>query len=92
MKPIGNRVRTNNEGYKQTYACYQAQNCQGCPLRGMCDDRIGNRIIEVNHHLRSLKVKARILLLSEEGVKHRKKRPYDVEPVFGNIKYNKGFK
>jgi len=32
------------------------------------------------------------LLLSEEGVKHRKQRPADVEPVFGNIKQNKNFK
>jgi transposase len=45
-----------------------------------------------NGQLRLLKAKARALLLSEEGIKHRKKRPCDVEPVFGNIKYNKGFK
>ena len=55
-------------------------------------DKPGNRVIEVNHQLRLLKAKARELLLSEQGIKHRKKRPWDVEPVFGNIKYNKGFK
>jgi IS5 family transposase len=54
--------------------------------------KTGNRIITVNHQLRLLKAKARALLLSEEGIKHQKKRPWDVEPVFGNIKYNKGFK
>jgi hypothetical protein len=32
------------------------------------------------------------LLNSEEGIKHRKKRCWDVEPVFGNIKQNHGFK
>ena len=92
MRRTGNRTRTNNDGLKQSYACYEAQNCQGCPLRGMCHEKTGNRVIEVNHHLRLLKAKARALLLSEEGIKHRKKRPWDVEPVFGNIKYNKGFK
>ena len=87
-----NSTRINNDGFSQTYAYYQAQNCQGCSLRGMCHKRDGNRIIEVNHQLRLLKAKARALLLGEEGIKHRKKRPCDVEPVFGNIKYNKGFK
>jgi transposase len=51
-----------------------------------------NRIIEVNHHLKSLKEKARALLRSEEGISYRKTRCADVEPVFGNIKCNKGFK
>jgi transposase len=92
MKRIGYRTRTRYDGIKQTYACYQAQNCQGCPLRGMCHKTADNRIIEVNHKLQLLKERARALLLSEEGIKHRKKRPADVEPVFGNIKYNKGFK
>jgi len=87
-----NSTRITNKTFSQTYAYYQAQNCQGCPLRGICHKRDGDRIIEVNHQLRLLKAKARALLLGEEGIKHRKKRPYDVEPVFGNIKYNKGFK
>jgi len=46
----------------------------------------------VNHRLRNSIQKARELLLSEAGINHRKKRPADVEPVFGNIKQNKGFK
>jgi len=58
----------------------------------MCNKTAYNRILEVNHKLQLLKERARALLLSEEGIKHRKKRPADVEPVFGNIKYNKGFK
>ena len=92
MNRTGTQRRTNSDGFTQIYACYQAQNCQGCPLRGMCHEKNGNRVIAVNHQLRLLKAKARALLLSEEGIKHRKKRPWDVEPVFGNIKYNKGFK
>jgi hypothetical protein len=92
MRRIGSRKFTGSDGYTQIYARYQAQNCQGCPLRGMCHDASLNRIIEVNHHLRVLKEKARALLLSEEGIKYRKKRCADVEPVFGNIKSNKGFK
>lgn len=88
----GERKRTGKDGIERSYACYQAQRCEGCPLRGMCHKASDNRVIEVNHQLRRLKRQARALLLSEEGIKHRKKRPCDVEPVFGNIKYNKGFK
>jgi len=35
---------------------------------------------------------SRELLKSDEGKKHRSKRPADVEQTFGNLKANKGFK
>ena len=70
----------------------QGVNCHGCPLRGVCHNSKGNRTIEVNHRLRRSIQKARELLLSEQGIKHRKQRPADVEPVFDNIMQNKGFK
>lgn len=92
MKKIGQKKRTTANGYEQQYVRYQASNCQGCPLRGACHRQKGNRIIEVNHQLNRLKNKARENLLSEQGIKHRKQRPWDVEAVFGNIKQNKGFK
>lgn len=92
MKNIGKGKRKTANGYQQTYMYYQAQRCYGCPLRGVCHKAKGNRIIEVNHRLNHLKEKARQRLLSEKGIKHRKKRPADVEPVFANIKHNKNFK
>ena len=76
-----------NKGYH-----YQAQNCQGCPLRWGFHKAKGKRIIEVNHNLERLKQKARDLLLSCEGIEHRKRRPADVEATFGNIKQNKEFR
>lgn len=79
-------------GFTQNIHRYQAQNCRGCPLRGSCHKAKGNRIIERNHNLIRLKDKAKNLLLSEEGVAHRKRRCWDVEAVFGNIKQNMGFK
>jgi hypothetical protein len=62
----------------------RAVNCHGCPLRAVCHNRNGNRTIEVNHRLRKSIQKARERLLSEEGIKHRKQRPANVEHVFGN--------
>lgn len=92
MNKIGERKATTDNGYEQTVSLYQAQNCNGCPLRGMCHKAIGNRTVQINHSLRAYKQKAHALLTSEEGIKHRKKRCHDVEPVFANIKHNKGFK
>lgn len=92
MKNIGQRRRKTASGYLQYNTLYQAQNCQGCSLRSLCHKAKGSRIIERNHKLIRLKAKAKEKLLSEQGIKHRKRRCWDVEAVFGNIKQNMGFK
>jgi hypothetical protein len=92
MTFIGTKVETTQAGYKKTLSRYQAQNCTGCPIRGVCHKSKYNRIIEVSHRLIELRYKARQRLLSERGIKYRKKRPVDVEPVFGMIKQNRGFR
>lgn len=92
MDWIGERKSKSSSGYAQTYARYQARNCHGCPLRGGCHQGKGDRIVELNHNLRAHKQKVREKLISEEGLKHRSKRPADVEPVFAAIKHNKGFR
>jgi transposase len=92
MQNIGTATKKTDNGYIQTYTLYQARNCHGCPLRGQCHKAKGNRIIQLNHNLRRLKNITRQNLLSEQGIKHRKKRPWDVEPVFAYIKHNKNFK
>lgn len=92
MNNIGSHIEKNRNGYAQTSTRYQAPNCNGCPLRGVCHKQKGNRIIEVNHNLRKLKNKAAERLRSEEGIRRRKNRCADVEPVFANWKQNKGFR
>ncbi len=92
MNNIGTTTKKTSTGFKQHITIYQARNCEGCPLRGVCHKAKGNRTIEINHNLKRLKHQADELLLSEEGQRHRKQRPCDVEPVFGNIKNNHHFK
>lgn len=92
MKNIGPQKEKNKSGFEQTITRYQAPNCNGCPLRGVCHKREGNRIVEVNHNQRRLRAKAAERLRSEEGIHKRKKRSVDVEPVFGNWKQNKNFR
>ena len=89
---IGTATRTTATGFKQTVKRYQAANCANCPLNGACHKSKANRIIEINENLNRLKQKAHELLNSDEGIRRRKKRCFDVEPTFGNIKQNHGFK
>lgn len=90
------RVATKNQkttqGFPQLIHVYEARRCEGCPLRGACNKGKGNRTIEVNHNLTRLKQKADQLLKSEEGIKRRKQRCWDIEPVFANIKQNHHFR
>lgn len=92
MKNIGSYTKKTKNGFEQTITKYQAKNCKGCPLRGLCHKSKYNRIIEINHNLKKHKDSVRELLHSDIGVKHRKQRCWDVEAVFGNIKYNKNYR
>jgi transposase len=92
MAYIGDRIRKTTTGFEQTVRRYQAKNCQSCPLNGACHKSQGDRIIQINVNLGRQKQQADELLKSEEGIVKRKKRCFDVESVFGNIKHNHGFR
>ena len=92
LEHIGDEQSTSELGYVSTISKYRAQNCAGCPFRGMCHKAKGNRIIEVNHKADEYREKAKERLTSEEGLYHRSMRPIEPEAVFGDIKYDHGFK
>lgn len=85
------KVRSSN-GYLSDVSIYQAQNCNGCPLRDLCHKSESNRSIQINHKLREYKRKVREKLTSPEGFEHRSKRPIEPEAVFGQMKFNKQYK
>jgi len=91
MEKVGEGKRISSNGYESKVVYYQAKNCHGCPLRGLCHQSKGNRKIEVNHRLNELKQTAREKLNSEKGLRHRSKRPIEVEAVFGQMKSNNKF-
>jgi transposase len=91
MKNIG-QYSNKERGFLKTYTKYKASGCKHCPLREACHKQKGNRVIHVNHQGRHLKNQAYERLKTEKGIYYRKRRPADVEPVFGNIKFNKNFK
>lgn len=91
MTCVGKGTRISKTGYESSITYYQAQNCDGCTLRGMCHKGSSNRKIEVNHRLNQLKNKAKEYLNSAKGLINRSKRPIEVEAVFGQLKSNNKF-
>lgn len=93
MTRIGTAHTKTASGYRSDNARYRAQNCSGCPLRCLCYKAKGNRrTIEVNHRLNEYKRKARELLTSEEGLRHRGRRCIEPEAVFGQMKFNMAYR
>jgi len=92
MTYIGSKTRMSEIRYKQYNRLYQAQNCQGCPMRGPCHKGNENRIIQANPQLIRYKNQIREKLNSEKGKQYRSQKPADVEAVFGNIKNNQNFR
>ena len=91
MTPIYDTTRKSAGGYVSSIRVYQAQRCNGCPLRGSCHKSKTNRQIQVNHKLREYKQKARERLTSKEGLRMRGKRPIEPEAVFGQMKFDKSY-
>ena len=92
MENAGTITQKTSTGFEQTITRYRNRSCEGCPLRGVCHKARGTRTLEVNRNLLRHRQRAHELLVSERGIYHRKKRPIDTEPVFGNIKSNHGFR
>ena len=93
MTRIGTAHSKTASGYRSENARYRAQNCRGCPLRCLCyKDKSDRRTIEVNHRLNEYKRKARELLTSEEGLRHRGRRCIEPEAVFGQMKFNMAYR
>ena len=93
MTRIGTSHTKTASGYRSESARYRAQNCKGCPLRCLCYKAKGDRrTIEVNHRLNEYKRKARELLTSEEGLRHRGRRCIEPEAVFGQMKFNMAYR
>ena len=94
MTNIGSSLKPTSSGYPSLITRYRCKNCKTtCPLRGQCTKaQKGARTIEVNHELNRYKAQARELLLSAEGIRQRGERCIEPEAVFGQIKFNKGYK
>jgi len=92
MKNVGRRLRPTTTGFEQTITKYRTTRCAGCSLKEQCNPNNNWKTIEVNHNLNRLKQQADKRLKSKQGIKKRKQRCHDTEPVFANIKNNHHFR
>lgn len=97
--PMGQHMtlwRTNTEktstGYEHQVHYYQAQRCEGCPLRGLCHTAKTDRVLKVNHRSAAYRQAAKERLNSLRGIRMRNQRGVDTEPVFGHIKQCRHFR
>ncbi|MEB2787387.1 IS1182 family transposase [Algoriphagus persicinus] len=90
MEASGESTRKTSTGFVQHLRHYRAKNCTGCPLAATCKPGKDGKTLQINRNLHAYKATAKTLLTSTEGIARRKQRATDVEPVFGNLKYNKG--
>jgi transposase len=92
MDFIKEKIKITENGFRQIKRLYQAQNCNGCPMRNACNKSKGDRVIEINQRLNHYKSITKERLTSERGIKYRSKRPVDVEAVFGITKGNRNYR
>ena len=86
--PEGKKLELN--GTKGDKSKYECKDCPLCPVKASCT-KAERRIIERDKNEHFVE-KNREKILSEPGKKKYQKRMHTVEPVFGNLKFNLGFR
>lgn len=83
--------RDSDEGaIKRRQRIYKGKDCEGCPALSQCT-KAKYRTIACEKR-EGLQEEMRQRLLSKHGREKYKKRLYTVEPIFGHLKYNLGYK
>jgi len=70
---------------------YKCKECLKCPVKSECTKKAKYKQLSRGNH-ENLIEKNREKLIRDEGRKEYQKRMHTVEPVFGNIKFNLGFR
>jgi transposase len=83
---------TTDNGYVTDRRLYECHACDACPLKAECTRARGNRKIRISFRLLEYRRQARANLTSVAGQRLRARRSTEVEPVFGIIKHNMGFR
>lgn len=86
---VGNAIDKSDRGYERKVLVYQCENCDNCPFATECkhsEDKA--RTVRHSPQTERYKDQARALLASEQGLQVRSNRSVEVEPAFGDIKFN----
>ena len=93
--PAGNKLdyietvqRRSKTGFISDVRFYEFHDCSSCAFKPLCTKAKNNRQIHYNVQLEKYKEQARLNLDSEHGIKLRKRRGFEVETFFGDLKQN----
>ena len=92
LEYVKTRYDKTETGFIQENRVYECSDCSNCTHKSECTKAQGNRQIRFNKKLWQLKNVARRNLMSEKGLEMRGKRAEYSEGIFGQIKWNMGFK
>jgi transposase len=83
--------KVNQFGFTSLLKKYRCSDCINCKAKSECTKSASARELTVNFELKRHREKARMMLKSKYGSDLYKRRAYEVETVFGEIKHNKKF-
>lgn len=82
--------RKRQSGLEQKLSVYEAQSCEGCPLKPKCTKSKGSRSIYVNKRLDQWRAESEERIGSEEGILLRVNRSIQAEGAFASLKDQRG--
>ena len=83
--------KKSKTGFISDIRVYEFHDCSSCAFKPQCTKAKNNRQIYYNVQLEKYKEQARLNLDSEYGITLRKRRGFEVETFFGDLRQNCGF-
>lgn len=81
----------SHNGYRSIKRRYMCASCHGCPFQMSCAKGKDTKSIYVSMENQKQRKEMRHRLETEEGQEKYRQRKIDVEPVFGQLKYNQQY-
>ena len=85
-------IKRNANGYPAKIRVYQSLGCGGCPYASLCKKGNADRIIKFSPRFEAYKQQIRDNFNTPEGQKMKKRRGWDVETPFADIKHNQNYR
>ena len=87
------RKDKSKNGFISHARLYECEDCSGCLFADKCNKSVdNNRTIVINEKLEHYKQQMRTNLRTEKGDRLKRRRGYEVESCFGDLKMNQGFR
>jgi transposase len=85
-------LRRNVNGYATKIRVYKSRGCEGCRFGKQCKKGENDRSIRLNPTYEAYKQQVRTNFDTTVGIAMRKRRGWDVETPFGDIKHNQNYR